>query len=174
MVRAALPLLTLVAGCTFGRPMQPLPPTVVRASLADGVRPLTEKSLTGEGWQVHVIDTTREGQTAVNDGEEWDETRVSMTFTAHRPDGPPTLLGPADATPVLRGLRTDIRKLVTTAGGEVLDSAELEAYRERSMVIGYKIDKVSGWVRAAIRPATDRPDETINRLDITVREQPLR
>lgn len=164
-----------LAGCTVGRPLQPPPPTAVRSILADGVRIEAEKNLAAEGWQFDLLDSSKRGQTAVNDTEEWDENQAWVVFTARKGDDPaPVLLSPTDATPILRGVRADVRKLVSAAGGEVQDTAEGESYRERWVMVSYKVDKVSGWVRACVRAASDLPEETNNRLEITVREQPLR
>jgi hypothetical protein len=174
MVRVVLPILTLLTGCTIGRSLQPPPPSVVRTGLAAEVRRLAEKNLTGEGWLIELSETAAQGQSAVNDGEEWDESSFVLLFTARKSEGGQLILSPTDATPVLRGLRSDVRRLVTTAGGEVLETAETETYRERSAMIGYKLDKVTGWVKATIRPASDRPDETMNRLEVTVHEQPAK
>lgn len=167
--------LIALAGCTFGRPLSPPPPTAVRMILADGVRIEAEKNLTAEGWQFDLLDSSKRGQTAVNESEEWDENQAWVTFAARKGDDPaPVVLSPTDATPILRGVRSDVRKLVSAAGGEVLETAEGESYRERWVTISYKVDKIGGWVRASVRPATDRAEETTNRLEITVREQPLR
>jgi hypothetical protein len=107
----------------------------------------------------------------VNANELWDESTAYVTFNAKR-GGPAALVTPSEAAVVLKGIRSDIRRVVTAYGGEVLDSAEGEGYRERWMVIPYKLDRVFGTIRLRFGPATGLAEETTNRLDVVIREQP--
>lgn len=163
-----------LSACTISRPMSAPSPTPVRASLNDAAAPLLEKQLRADGWVFQVVDTAKRGQTAVNAEELWDENTVSVTFTAKRSDGEVKLLRPEESVVLIRGLRTDIRKVIQTWGGEAFDTSEGEGFRERWAVIPYKIDRVIGTVRLRFGPATDLAEETTNRLDVVIREQPDR
>jgi hypothetical protein len=168
-------VLFLAVGCAVSRSPMPAPPvSPVRGTLIDSARSILEKNLRGEGWEAEVTDTSKRGQTAVNQDEEWDETSAWVTFTARRPDGGPTLLTPDEATAVIKGVRADVRRLVQNSAGEVLDATEGEAYREKWVVVSYRIDKIAGTARVKIGPATDRPEETANRMEVVVREQPAK
>ena len=164
----------LAAACTVGRPMTAPAPTPVRTSLIDAATPLLEKQLRNEGWESQVVDTAKRGQTAVNVEEMWDENTATVTFTAKRPDGEPKLLRPEESAVLIRGMRSDIRKVILSWGGEALDTIEGEGYRERWIVIPYKFDRILGTVRLRFGPATDRAEETTNRLEVVIREQPDR
>jgi hypothetical protein len=165
----------VVLGCAVSRSPMPAPPaTPVRGTLIDSARSILEKNLRGEGWEAEVTDTSKQGQCAINQEEEWDENSAWVTFTARRPGGGATLLTPVEAAAVLKGVRADVRRLVLGYGGEVLDATEGEAYRERTLTVPYRIDKVAGTARVRIGAATDRPEETANRLDVVVREQAVK
>lgn len=164
----------MMVGCTVGRPMTAPSPTPVRASLIDAAAPLLEKQLRNDGWEFQTGEIAKRGQTAVNAEELWDENTTFVTFTAKRPDAEPKLLRPEESTVLLRGMRSDIRKVIQSWGGEALDTTEGEGYRERWLIIPYKLDRVLGTVRLRIGPATDRAEETMNRLDLVIREQPER
>lgn len=158
----------------MSRPLASPAPTPVRGTLIDATALLLEKQLRSEGWEFQVGDVAKRGQAAVNAEELWDETTASVTFTAKRPDGELKLLRPEESAVLIRGLRSDIRKVIQSWGGEALDTSEGEGYRERWAVIPYKLDRVLGTVRLRFGPATDLAEETTNRLDVVIREQPDR
>jgi hypothetical protein len=159
------------AGCTISRPPTPPPVTPVRLTLIDSAPAILEGALRGEGWEARVTDTSKIGQTAVNTDEAWDENTAWVTFTARRPAGGPTLLAPEEAAAVLKAVRADVRRLVQAYGGTVGDTTDGEAYREKWVVLTYQLDKAVGTVRVKIGPASGRPEETDNRLEVVVREQ---
>jgi hypothetical protein len=153
----------------------PAPPvSPVRTTLIDSAGAILEKNLRGAGWEAELTDPSKRGQTAANPDEEWDENTAWVTFTARRPGGGPTLLTPDEATAVVKGVRADVRRLVLNAGGEVIETTEGEAYREKSVTVTYKIDKVAGSAQVKIGPASDRAEETANRMEVVVREQPVK
>ena len=159
-------------GCsTSNTSLQNAPSSVVRPSLIASATTLLEKNLKGEGWTAVITETSKRGQTAVNSDEEWDENSAWVTFIARRDNADPRLLTPSEAAQVLKAFRLDIRRLVFNANGDPLDSSEGEAYRERWLIVPYQIDSVSGTVKVTIKAASDKPEETVNRLEVVIREQ---
>ncbi len=175
MVRSVLVVAAFaggLAGCASGRSPMPAPPvTAARTSLIDSAGPIVLKALRGAGWEAEIVDTSKSGQSAVNPDEMWDENPARVTFTARRPGGGPSVLTPDESAAVLRGVRAEVRRFVEASGGEVLDPTDGEAYREKWVVVPYRIDKTAGTARATIGPASGRPEETANRLELVVREQ---
>jgi hypothetical protein len=162
-------------GCSVSRSPMPCPPvSQVRSTLIDSARSILESNLRGAGWEAELTDSSRRGQTAVNPDEEWDENSAWVAFTARRPGGGPTLLTPDEAAAVVKGVRSDVRRLVQNAGGEVVETTEGEAYREKWVQVAYRIDKIAGTARVKIGPASDRAEETANRMEVVVREQPVK
>jgi hypothetical protein len=159
-------------GCAGGRSPMPAPPvTALRLTLIDSAQAILEKALHCEGWDAQVTATSKIGQTAVNSDEAWDENTAWVTFTAQRSAGGPTLLTPEESAAVLKAVRSDLRRLIQAFGGEVLDTSEGEAYREKWVAVTYRLDKTIGTIRVKIGPASGRPEETDNRLEVVVREQ---
>ena len=175
MPRTALLLLTLSFGCASGpRNMDPVPVSAVRTSLLRKVEGLLRKSVEAEGWEVERVESKADGTVARNSGESWDEHVLTVTFDASRPPAGPVVLGVPDQAAVLANLRVELRKVVTNQDGEVLDVTEAEAYRERTLTVTYKLAAAVGTVGVRLRPATDVPEETRNRFEVTVREQPAK
>ena len=168
-------LLLVAAGCTLSRAaVAPPPPTVVRTTLTESVRTLVAARLAGDGWRGEVLDLSRAGQSADNPDEAWDETSFRVRFAATGPDGGERLLAQPEMAALLRGLRADVRKLVTNAGGENQDTTEGELFRERWLLVPYKLGPTAGWVRVTVGPASGRHEETHSRLELGVRELPAR
>ena len=173
-MRQLLPLLlTLTLGCgTTPKAADPVPVSAVRTSLLGRTEWLLRKSLATEGFTLDRVEVKSDGTVARNSGEQWDENVVRFTFDAAKPPDPAAVLTVRQQAAVLGNVRDDLRKLVTGQDGEVLDVSETESYRERTLTLAYKLAGVVGTVTARLRPATDVPEETRNRLDVTVREQP--
>src|SRR5262245_50718911 len=107
----------LASACTLSRPMTAPSPTPIRGTLIDVAVLLLELQLRTEGWEFQIVDVAKRGQTAGNAEELWDENSASVTFTAKRPDGVPKLLRPEESVVLIRGLRSDIRKVIQSWGG---------------------------------------------------------
>ena len=175
MRRIATVLVTLCLGCAAGpRPSDTVPVSAVRTSLLRKVEGLLRKSLEDEGWSVERFETKTEGTVARNSGEAWDENLVTATFDASKPPADVVALSVPEQVAVMANLRVDLRKVVTGQDGEVLGVTEGEAYRERTLTMSYRLDAAVGTVTVRLRPATDVPEETRNRFDVTVREQPAK
>ena len=171
-----LPFLVLVAaGCTAGRTtVAPAPPTVVRATLAHTIRTLVEPRLEADGWRGEIVEVSQTGQSASNREEEWDETTLRVTFAARGSDGDPRLLTQPEMAALLRGVRSDVRRLVSGFGGENQDTSDGEVFRERWLACPYKIGDTAGWVRATVGPASHKAEETVTRVELVIREMPAK
>ena len=168
-------LLTLCLGCASSpRTADPVPVSAVRTSLLGKVEGLLRKALETEGWTVARVETKTDGTVARNSGESWDENVVAVTFDASKPPAGPVALSVPEQVAVMANLRSDLRKVVTNQDGEVSDVTEAEGYRERTLTMTYKLATAVGTVSVRLRPATDVPEETRNRYDVTVREQPVK
>ena len=175
-MRRLLPLIvTLCLGCAAGpRPSDAVPVSAVRTSLLRKVEGLLRKSLEDDGWVVGRFETKSEGTVARNSGDAWDENVVTATFDASKPPADAVALSVPEQVAVMANLRLDLRKVVTNQDGEVIDVTQGEAYRERTLTMTYRLDAAVGTVTVRLRPATDVPEETRNRFDVTVREQPAK
>jgi len=175
MRRLAFLLLIACLGCAgASKTADPVPVSAVRTSLLRRVEGLLRKSVEAEGWEVERVETKSEGTVARNSGESWDEHVLVVTFDASKPPAPAVALSVPEQVAVLANLRVELRKVVTNQDGEVIDVTESEAYRERSLTLTYKLATAVGTVSVRLRPATDVPEETRNRFDVTVREQPAK
>ena len=175
MRRLALFLTLACLGCaTAPKTADPVPVSAVRTSLLRKVEGLLRKSVEAEGWEVERVETKADGTVARNSGESWDEHVVVVTFDASKPPAGPVALSLPEQVAVMANLRVELRKVVTNQDGEVIDVTESEAYRERSLTLTYKLASAVGTIGVRLRPATDVPEETRNRFDVTVREQPAR
>ena len=175
MRRLAVLLLIACLGCaTAPKNADPVPVSAVRTSLLRKVEGLLRKSLEAEGWEVERVETKADGTVARNSGESWDENVLIVTFDASKPPAAPAALSLPEQVAVMANLRVELRKVVTNQDGEVVDVTEAEGYRERTLTVTYKLAAAVGTVSVRLRPATDVPEETRNRFDVTVREQPAR
>ena len=165
-------LLTLCLGCAaLPRGGEAVPVSAVRTSMLGRVEGLLKKSLEAEGWTYALVETKSDGTVARNSGECWDENVVSITFEAGKPPAPAAALTLREQVAAMGNLRGELRRLVTGQDGEVLEVSEGEGYRERTLSLNYKLGNAVGSVQVRLRPATDAPEETRNRLDVTLREQ---
>ena len=162
--------LIFLAGCASTSSVQSTPATPVRLAVVDQIPAALERSLRDAGWEPEIKTSGKTGTTSLNVKDAWDETATQITFAVRRPEGNPVLLATDDSGTVLKGLRTDLRKAIQNAGGEVIETAESEAYREKALSITYSTGKVTGTLKVVLTPATDRPEETANRLQLFVRE----
>ena len=168
-------LLLASVGCAgASKTADPVPVSAVRTSLLRRVEGLLRKSVEAEGWQVERVESKSEGTVARNSGELWDENLLTVTFDASKPPAAPVALSVPEQVAVLANLRVELRKVVTGQDGEVIDVTESEAYRERTLTVTYRLDTAIGTVSVRLRPASDVPEETRNRFDVTVREQPAK
>ena len=166
-------LLSLGLGCgTVPRSADAMPASAVRASLLDRVEGLLKKAFEAEGFTLDRVEVKSDGAAARNSGEQWDENVVSVTFDAAKPPGLAAVLSVREQAAVFSNVRDDLKKLVTGKDGEVLVATESESYRERTLTLSYKLPGVVGAVSVRLLPASDVPEETRNRLEVTVREQP--
>ncbi len=175
MRRLAVLLLIACVGCAgASKNADPVPVSAVRTSLLRKVEGLLRKSLEAEGWEVERVETKADGTVARNSGESWDEHVLVVTFDASKPPAAPVALSLPEQVAVMANLRVELRKVVTNQDGEVVDVTEAEGYRERTLTVTYKLAAAVGTISVRLRPATDVPEETRNRFDVTVREQPAR
>lgn len=165
--------ISFVVGCTFdGRGVTS--ESAVRLPLRDRVVGLVEKQLTGEGWTATVVSRTSDGRISTNVSDFWSEDVYTLDVAAKQTqaDDTPILISMNEAVRILETLRKKIRDVVEDNGGEQLDYVINEGFRERSLVFRYKSGGMVGWVQVRVFPKTDRPDENVTRIEITIHELP--
>jgi len=165
-----------LGGCAnTGSTLQSTPATVIRFNALESLPPMLERGLKRSGWESEFRIAAKTGQTSLNPTESWDESAAAMTFQARKGvDGPPVLLSPEESGVVLRRVRSELKDAVRAAGGEVVETVDTEAFREKTTTITYTIDRVAGTIKLNISAASDRAEETANRFVLTVREQAIR
>jgi hypothetical protein len=136
------------------------------------VVPLLEKLLQGEGWTAKVVSHERLGRVATNAGEDWSEDLLILDLAAQARDQSEVLIPVQAYLPILASLRRQIRDVVEDAGGQQLEYTFSETYHERSLMFRYQSGTVLGYVLVRIFPKTERDDERLTRLELTVHEQP--
>jgi hypothetical protein len=164
----------VTSGCLFDvRTGDPVPAeSPARFPLRDRTPGLVESLLAADDWTGTVVNRTTEGRVSGTPGETWSEDVITLDVAASNPSGGVTAI-PVDAyRSMLGGLRRRLRDAVEEAGGEQLDYAFAEGYRERSLEFRYKSGNVFGRVLARVSPKTDRPDEPHTRIQVTIHEQP--
>ncbi len=171
-MRLIAPFLLLGAGCVIGPKAAPEGiPSAVRTGVAVAAWPCVEMKLRGLGFDAELVTSSRTDNAKADGVDAYYEEASTLAFNARR-DGVPVVLTVAEAAAVLAGVKSDVRKLVTTAGGEVTDTAEGEAYQERTLVVAYRVDRVVGTLQFRLTPA-DGGAEPSNRLVVTARESPV-
>jgi hypothetical protein len=178
---ARLPLATLLflAGCATTPQASVGPPvSAVRVSLLQQVEPLLAKSLTAEGFTVGQSEVTANSAAARNTGEAWDANTVTVVFDGTRDPSRPDVEMQALTTPqqaaVLGNFSSALRKIVTGQDGVVVSSSVVENYHEQTLTTVYTLPGVVGSVQAKLSPASDAAEETRNRFEVVIREQPGR
>jgi hypothetical protein len=176
MSRWCLFALTLpfISGCLFSvRTGDTAPPeSVARVPLRARLMAAIEKLLSTDRWAGTIAEKTVEGRVSPNPGDVWSEDGYTLDVAATKPDGTPVLIPVDDYLPLLLTLRRRIRDVVEESGGEQLEWTTAEAYRERSLLFRYKSGAVVGWVLVRMHPKTERPEELLTRIDVTVQERP--
>jgi len=163
--------LLFLCGCAGTTSFQSAPATAVRTSILEKIPSILERSLRGAGWQPEITATDKTGNIALNSKETWDETATTITFTVRVDDAEPKLLSTNQSAAVLTKLKSFLTSAIENAGGEVLETIDGEAYREKLLSMTYKYEKVVGTIKITLSPVTDQPEETQNRFQLVVREQ---
>ncbi len=167
-------LLLLVAGCataTGGLYVSP-PESALRLPIREKVVGLLEKGLSRDGWTGTIVSKESTGILAAGAADGYLEDRIVVDVTASDTAGDPMFIPLADFSPVLTALRKRLVTLVESLGGVAVDWWTVEAHGERTLVFLYKMDTIQGTVRVRVRHrAEDRPEETVTRFEITMRER---
>lgn len=172
-MRRFIPFLVIAsAGCVVGPKAGPEGiPTAVRTGVAVSAWPSVQMKLHAQGFDSELVASTRTDHAKADGVDAYYEEVSTLTFAARR-DGTPAVLTLTEAAVVLAGVRSDVRKLVVAAAGEVTDTAEGEAHQERTLTVAYRVDRVFGTLHFKLTPATGE-GEAANRLVVTARESPV-